>query len=160
VLVSESGRWQAPSVASEEAAGTTALRVLSGVLLLELIWLLLVAASLVFLAAHLGGGADEFAGDEVSRRLLLITVPPITVVVGLALIGARQAVDHRAVAHDASLSRALRLALWGAAVANVAVVVSIATSLYHARMLWLIVGVALAVALSAVAVACVRTART
>jgi hypothetical protein len=143
----------------DAAPATTALRVLSGVLLLELIWLLLVASALIFLAAHLGGGTDEFTGDEVSRRLLLITVPPIAVVVGLALIGARQAVDRRALSPDMPLGAARRVALCVTALANVALVVSIATSLYHARTTWLIVGLAMAAAFSVVAVFCVRAAR-
>jgi hypothetical protein len=145
--------------APEEAPATTALRVLAGVLLLELIWLLLVASALIFLAAHLGSGPDEFTGDEVSRRLLLITVPPIAVVVALALIGARQAVDRRAPSPDTPLTPMLRVALCVSALANVALVVSIATSLYHARTTWLIVGLGMAAAFSAVAVACVRVAR-
>jgi len=43
--------------------------------------------------------------------------------------------------------------------ANVALVVSIATSLYHARTTWLVVGLAMAAAFSVVAVLCVRVAR-
>jgi len=147
-------------VATPDAApATTALRVLSGVLLLELIWLLLVASALIFLAAHLGGGTDEFTGDEVSRRLLLITVPPIAVVVGLALIGARQAADRRALSPDLPLRATQRVALCVTALANGALVVSIATSLYHARTTWLVVGLVMAAAFSVVAVFCVRVAR-
>jgi hypothetical protein len=52
-----------------------------------------------------------------------------------------------------------RLALWLAALANGALVVSILTSLYHAHMTWMIVGLVLAVGLTVVAIACVRTAR-
>jgi hypothetical protein len=144
----------------EAAPGTAALRVLSVVLFLELIWLLVVATALVFLAAHLGGGGDELTGDEVSRRLMLITVPPISVAVGLALIGARQAIDQRAESPGEALTRGRRAALWGTAVANGALVVSIATSLYHARTTWLIVGTAMAAAFSVIAAACVRAART
>ncbi len=138
---------------------TTGLRLLSAVLLLELIWLLLVAASLVFLAAHLGGGTDELTGDAVSRRLLLLTVPLMTVALGLALIGARQAIEHRAAAPDASLSAGRRVALGIAALANAVLVASIAISLYHARTTWVVVGLALAAALATVAVSCVRAAR-
>jgi len=144
----------------EAAPGTTALRVLSAVLFLELIWLLVVAAALVFLAAHLGGGGDELTGDEVSRRLMLVTVPPIAVVVGLALIGARQSIDRKAVSPSEPLTRSRRAALWATALANGVLVVSIATSLYHARTTWLVVGTALAAAFSVVAAACVHAART
>jgi uncharacterized protein YqgC (DUF456 family) len=56
------------------------------------------------------------------------------------------------------LGSMLRLSLWLAAVANGAVVVSILTSLYHARMTWMVVGLVLAVGLTVVAIACVRTA--
>ena len=147
-------------MASEDAStAPTALRVLSAVLLLELIWLLLVASSLVFLAAHLGGGTDEITGDAVSRRMLLLSVPPATVGLGLALIGARQAVEHRAASPSAPLSSTLRIALWVSALANTAIVVSIGISLYHARTTWILVGLGLAAALTAVTVACVRTAR-
>jgi hypothetical protein len=148
-----------PAAAPDAAPATNAVRLLSAVLLLELIWLLLVASALVFLSAHLGSGTDELTGDAVSRRLLLVTVPPITVVVGLALIGARQAIDHRALSPAGLLSRAHRTALWVTAVANGALVVSIATSLYHARTTWLVVGIAMAAAFAAVATACIRAAR-
>lgn len=148
-------------MAAPDAASTTpTLRALSAVLLLELIWLLLVASALIFLAAHLGGGTDEFAGDEVSRRLLLVSVPMVTVIGGLALIGARQAVDHRALSPTMSLTGRLRLALCVAALGNAVLVVSIATSLYHARTTWLVVGLAMAGAFAVVAAACVRMART
>src|SRR5580765_2837365 len=78
-IVSQGGRWQLRVAAPDAAPATTALRLLSAVLLLEVIWLLLVASALMFLAAHLGSGTDELTGDAVSRRLLLVTVPPITV---------------------------------------------------------------------------------
>jgi hypothetical protein len=53
----------------------------------------------------------------------------------------------------------LRVSLWLAAAANAAVVVSIATSLYHARTTWVVVGLLLAAGLSLVAALCVRTTR-
>jgi hypothetical protein len=155
----EGGRWEAPIMASdEEVAAPTRLRALSAVLALELVWVLVVTASVVFLAAYLGNDADDFPADPVARRLLLVLLPPLAVVIGLALIGARQAVERRAVMPVERLGSMLRLSLWLAAVANGAVVVSILTSLYHARMTWMVVGLVLAVGLTVVAIACVRTA--
>jgi len=78
---------------------------------------------------------------------------------GLALIGARQAVDRRAGGADETLDSRRRLALWVSAAANVAVIASIVTSLYHAHMTWVVVGLLLATGLALVAWACVRTAR-
>lgn len=150
---------ETPRVTSRgEASGATGARILSAVLALELLWLLLVTASVVFLAAHLGRGSEEFTGDAAVRGVLLIAGPPVAVLVGLALIGARQAIDRVAAAPHASLSGILRVALWLSAIANAAVVASIVTSLYHAHMTWTVVGLLLAVGLSAVAWACVRTA--
>jgi hypothetical protein len=155
----EGGRWEASTMASDEpAAAPTRLRVLSAVLALELVWVLVVTAAVVFLAAHLGADADDFPADPAARRFLLLLLPPVAVVIGLALIGARQAVERRAVTPVEPLSPLLRLALWVAAVANGVVVVSILTSLYHARMTWMVVGLVLAVGLTVVAIACVRTA--
>src|SRR5689334_129488 len=102
----------------EEASESTRARILPAVLVLELVWLVLTTASVVFLAAHLGPGAEEFTGDKAARSVLLIAVPPVAVLVGLALIGARQAVEHVATAPHAPLSGVLRLALWASAVAN------------------------------------------
>jgi hypothetical protein len=132
---------------------------LSTVLVLELLWVLLTTASVVFLAAHLGPGAEEFTGDKTVRGLLLVAVPPGAVLLGLALIGARQAVERVTAAPNAPLSSVLRLALWASAAANAAVVVSILTSLYHAHVTWFVVGALLAAGLSAVAWTCARTAR-
>ena len=72
--------------------GRTRVRVLSAALSFELLSLLLVAASVVFFAAHLGPGSEEITGDATVRGVLLLVVPPIAVLVGLALMGARQAV--------------------------------------------------------------------
>lgn len=156
----EGGRVQTPTVTSgEEASGATRTRILSAVLVLELLWLLLVTAAVVFLAAHLGPGTEKFTGDATVRGVLLVAVPPCAVIVGLALIGARQAVDRAAASPDAPLSGVLRVALWLSAVANAAVVVSILTSLYHARVTWIVVGLLLAVGLSIVAMGCIGTAR-
>jgi hypothetical protein len=163
--VNEGGRWEAPSTVSSHEGPETAgvlhatQRLLSAVLVLELLWLLLVAASVVFLAAHLTGSSEDVAGDPVPRRTLLLAVPVLSVGLGFALIGARQAVDRRATSPDEGLSRVLRSCLWLTAAANAAVVVTIVTSLYHARATWVVVGVLLAAGLSAVAVACMRTAR-
>jgi hypothetical protein len=158
--VREAGRWEAPTVMSGvEAPSVTGAKILSIVLVLELLWLLLVAASVVFLAAHLGPGAEEFTGDATVRGVLLIASPPVAVLLGLALIGARQAIDRAALAPAVPLSGPLRLALRVSAVANGAVVISIVTSLYHAQTTWLIVGAGLATGLAAVAWACARTAR-
>lgn len=154
----EGGRWETPSVMSGPTAVTGG-RVLSAVLTLELLWLLLVTVSVVFLAAHLGPGAEEFTGDATVRGVLLVAVPPVAVLIGLALIGARQAVDRTATAPTTPLSRLHRVALWVSAVANAAVVVSILTSLYHAHATWLVVGLLLAAGLSTVTWACVRAAR-
>src|SRR5207248_1391900 len=55
-------------------------RVLSAALALELVWLMLTAAVVVSLAAHLGS-ADEVGVDPASDRLLVYLVPPMTVVV-------------------------------------------------------------------------------
>src|SRR5436305_10932300 len=127
-------------MSGDEASTATSARVLSAVLALELLWLLLVTASIVFLAAHLGPEAEEFTGDATVRGVLLVATPPVAIVVGLALIGARQAIDHIAAAPDAPLRPVLRGALWLTAVANGAVVVSILTSLYHAHPTWLVFG--------------------
>jgi hypothetical protein len=143
----------------EEASSAKRARILSGVLVLELLWVVLTTASVVFLAAHLGPRAEEFTGDKTARSVLLVAVPPVAVLLGLALIGARQAMGHVASAADAPLTGPLRLALWVSAAANAVVVISIATSLYHAHVTWFVVGVLLATGLSAVAWTCARTAR-
>jgi hypothetical protein len=135
-------------------------RLLSVVLALELVWLLLVAVSLVFLAAHLGPDADEITGGPDSRRMLLWTVPPLTVGLGLAIIGARQALGRRIEAPASPLAVPLRLCLGLAALANAVVVASILTSLYHARTTWVVVGLALASAFGVVTFGCGRAART
>ena len=161
----EGGRWEMPSVVSSHEAPASVhelpatQRLLSAVLVLELLWLLLVAASVVFLTAHLTGSSEDIAGSPVPRRTLLLAVPGLSVGLGFALIGARQAVDRRVTSHGESLSRVLRTCLWLTAAANGAVVVSILISLYHARTTWVVVGVLLAAGLSAVVVACMRMAR-
>src|SRR5437763_9302201 len=81
------------------AAGTEAVparqRLLSAVLAVEVLWLLLTAAVIVFLAAHLGSAGETVGNDpEIDRRLVYV-VPPLAALVGLALLGARGAVDHR-----------------------------------------------------------------
>ena len=158
--MNEGGRGETPTVSSGEGATAgNSTRILSAVLALELLWLLLIAASVVFLAAHLGTDADDFPADPVARRMLLLGLPPLAVLVGLALIGARQAVERRAASPGQALDSRRRLALWMSAAANVAVVVSIMTSLYHAHMTWVVVGLLLATGLALVAWACVRTAR-
>ena len=145
-------------VSDEAGPAPTRLRALSAVLALELVWVLVITAVVVFLAAHLGNDADDFPADPTARRLLLVLLPPLAVVLGLALIGARRAVERRAVMPVEQLGSTQRLALWLAAVANGAVVVSILTSLYHAHMTWVVVGLLLAAGLSLVAAACVRQA--
>jgi hypothetical protein len=158
--VQQGGRWETPTVISgAEVSGVTGARILSAVLTLELLWLLLVTVSIVFLAAHLGPGAEEFTGDATVRGVLLTAAPVLAVLVGLALIGARQAIDHMTSKPTVPLGRTHRLALWVTAVANAAVVVTILVSLYHAHMTWLAVGLLLATGLSAVTWACVRTTR-
>jgi hypothetical protein len=137
----------------------TGARVLAVVLNLELLWVLLVTAAVVFLAAHLGPGAEDFTGDETVRGVLLVGVPAVAVVLGLALIGARRGVERSALDPSAPLSRTHRLALWVSAGANAVVVGSILTSLYHAQMTWLVVGLLMAIGLGTVAWACGRTAR-
>src|SRR4051794_37710028 len=138
--VADGGRFGMPVAGSTTRAPlATSSRVLSIVLALELVWLLLVATSIVFLAAHLGAGTDEITGSPSSRRMLLIVVPPLTVALGLALIVARHAVDRRAASPDALLNRRQRLSLCVTALANGAVVLSIAISLYHAHTTWLVV---------------------
>jgi hypothetical protein len=132
---------------------------LAVVLTLELLWLLLVTASVMFLAAHLGPGSEEFTGDATVRVVLLVGVPPLAVVLGFALIGARQAVERSTGSAAAPVSRWRRLALWLSAGANAIVAISILTSLYHAQTTWLVVGLLIAVGLTTVAWACARTAR-
>jgi nitrate reductase gamma subunit len=83
----------------------------------------------------------------------------LAIVMGLALIGARRAIDRRTASPSTPLDPMRRTALWLTAAANVAVVVSILTSLYHAHTTWIVVGLLLAAGLSLVAVACVRAAR-
>ena len=163
--MSKGVRWEAPSVVSSHEAPSSVRdqpatqRLLSAVLVLELVWLLLVAASVVFLTAHLTGSSEDIAGSPVPRRTLLLAVPALAVGLGFALIGARQAVDRRVTPPAEGLSGVLRACLWLTAAANAAVVVSILLSLYHARTTWVVVGVLLAAGLSAVAGACMRTAR-
>ena len=157
--MSKGGHWDTPVVVRDEEASTTSARVLSAVLVLELLWLVLVAASVVFLAAYLSGDADEFPADPVARRFVLLVVPPLAVAFGLALIGARRAIDRRTASPTGPLDSMRRTALWLTAVANAAVVVSILTSLYHAHATWIVVGLVLAAGLSVVALACVRAAR-
>lgn len=156
----DGGRDQAPAVLTREVPpAVTGTRVFSAVLAFELLWLLLVTASVVFFAAHLGPGSEDLSGDATVRGLLLVVVPPVAVVVGLALLGARQAVERAATPSGPPLTTMLRVALWMAAIANVAVVLSIVTSLYHAHTTWVALGLLLAAALSSVAWACARTAR-
>ena len=147
------------ALAEDASSALTSSRVLSVALTFELLWLLLVTASVVFFAAHLGPRSDDFSGDATVRGVLLIAAPPVAVVVGLALVGARQGVERAATPNGPPLTRMLRVALWTAAIANAAVVLSILTSLYHAHTTWIAVGVLLASALSSVAWACARTAR-
>lgn len=147
-----------PEAGRREPSITRA-RLLAVVLTLELVWVLLVAAAVVFLAAHLGPGAEEFTGDATVRGVLLVGVPPVAVLLGLALIGARQGVERNALDPTAPVSPVHRLALWVAAGANAVVVVSILTSLYHAQTTWLVVGALLAAGLATVAWTCARTAR-
>src|SRR5205814_6885096 len=119
VRVHEGGRWETPTMVSgDEASSATGARVLSAVLTLELLSLLLITASVVFLAAHLGPGAEEFTGDATVRGVLLVAVPPLAIVLGLALIGARKAIDRTTGSPPEPLSDVLRLALWLSAVAN------------------------------------------
>jgi hypothetical protein len=155
------GRGRVPTVAPARTVPATTgyYRLLSVVLALELVWLLLVAASLVFLAAHLGPDADEITGGPNSRRMLLLTVPPLTVGLGLAIIGARQGLDRRIDAPGSLLATPLRLCLGLTALANGVIVVSLLTSLYHARTTWFVVGLAIASALGVVAIGCGRAAR-
>jgi len=158
--VDEGGRDQAPVVvADDESSGPRRSRALAAALTFELISLLLITASVVFFAAHLASRSDDFSGDATARGVLLVLVPPMAVVVGLALLGARQAVERAAAPDGPPLSTVLRVALWTATIANAAVVVSILTSLYHARTTWVALGFLLAAALSTVAWACARTAR-
>jgi hypothetical protein len=91
--------------------------------------------------------------------MLLLTVPPFTVGLGLALIGARQAVERRGASLSPPLRPRLQVCLWLTAAANAAIVVSILTSLYHARATWVVVGLMLAVGLSLVAASCIRCTR-
>ncbi|MBV8386498.1 MAG: hypothetical protein JO248_08690 [Acidimicrobiia bacterium] len=156
----DGGRHRAPTVLAEEAASVSPrTRALAAALTFELLWLLLVTASVVFFAAHLGPRSDDFSGDATVRGVLLVVVPPLAVVIGLALVGARQAVERAAAPNGPPLTNMLRIALWTAAIANGGVVLSILTSLYHAHTTWIAVGVVLAAALSAVGWACARTAR-
>jgi hypothetical protein len=155
--VNKGGQWETP-VPTEETSPTKA-RILSAVLVLELLWLMLLAASVVFLAVHLSGDTADFPADPIARRVVLVAVPPMAVIVGLALISARQAVDRRMVAPSVPLDSLHRGALLLTAAANVAVVVSIVTSLYHAHATWVVVGLGMTAGLIVVAVACVRAAR-
>jgi hypothetical protein len=132
--------------------------VLSAALMFELLWLVLVVASVVFLAAHLGADADDFPADPVARRIVLAVVTPAAVIIGLALVGARQAVDRHAISPGAPVDSLRRAALWLSAIANVALALTIVTSLYHAHMTWIVVGLFLVAALSSVAWACARLA--
>ena len=153
------GGGQAPTVASEgEASVPTGARVLSAALVFELLWLVLVAASVVFLAAHLGTDADDFPADPAARRVVLAVLPPAAVIIGLALLGARQVVERHAISPSEPVDSLHRVALWVSALAHVAVVLSIVNSLYHAHMTWIVVGLLLVAVLSLVAWACVRLA--
>jgi len=134
-------------------------RLLAAALHFELVWLLLVAVVIVFLASHLGSDSGEVTGTRTSDLLLLVLAPPVALVVGAALIGARQAVDRLATAPSEALRRSRRAALWLAALGNAAVVIVILISLYHARTTWMVVGLALAAAMALVTVGCVRAAR-
>jgi len=134
-------------------------RLLAAALHFELVWLMLVAVVIVFLASHLGSGSGEVTGNRTTDLLLLLIVPPVAVLFGAALLGARQAVD-RLVAHPTEAPRrSRRAALWLAALANATVVLLILISLYHAHTTWLVVGLALAAAMVMVMAGCVRAAR-
>jgi hypothetical protein len=125
----------------------------------ELVWLLLVAVVIVFLASHLGSDSGEVTGNRTSDLLLLLIVPPVALVFGAALLGARQAVDRLVAAPSESPRRSRRAALWLTALGNAVVVVVILISLYHARTTWMVVGLALAVGMALVTAGCVRATR-
>ena len=112
------------------------MRVLTVALTLELLCVLLLTPVVVFFAAP---------------------IAPVAVLLALALIGARRAVERSAIADAAPLSRLQHAGLWVAASANAALVLSILTSLYHAHLTWVVVGLLLMAALAAVAWGCART---
>jgi hypothetical protein len=134
-------------------------RLLAAALHFELVWLLLVAVVIVFLASHLGSDTGEVTGNRTSDLLLLLIVPPIAIVFGAGLLGARQAVDRLAADPSQVPQRSRRAALWLAALGNAAVVAVILASLYHAHATWMVVGLALAGAMALVTAGCVRVAR-
>jgi hypothetical protein len=132
-------------------------RLLSGALAIELVWLVLMAAVIVFLAAHLGDGSEEFGSDPATDRALLYVVPPIAAALGLALVGARQALDRSGRAEPTT--RISRLALWVTAAGNAGLLATIAASLYHAEASWMVLGGGLLVAVGLITAGCVRAAR-
>jgi hypothetical protein len=119
-------------------------RLLGAALALELAWLALTAAALVFLAAHLGSGGDDVVAAAQDGRFLVYVVPPVALLIGTSLVGAR---------------RGSRPALWGAAAANSALAATIAASLYHAEVSWMVLGSLLLVAVGLVTGGCVGGAR-
>jgi hypothetical protein len=134
-------------------------RLLAAALHFELVWLLLVAVVIVFLASHPGSDSGEVTGNHTSDLLLLLIVPPVALVFGAALLGARQAVDRLVAAPSEIPRRSRRAALWLAALGNAAVVVVILISLYHARTTWMVVGLGLALGMAVVTAGCVRATR-
>lgn len=133
-------------------------RLLSGALAIELVWLVLTAAVVVFLAAHLGGDADNVGGDPSTNRLLVYAVPMVTAVLALALLGARHALDRHEGSYP-SVPPILRAALWVSGGGNAVLLVTIAASLYHAEASWMVLGGALLAAVGLVTAGCVRAAR-
>ena len=133
-------------------------RLLSAALAIELVWLALTAAVVVFLAAHMGDGSEEFGGDPSTDRVLVYVVPPVAAALGLALVGARQALDRQGrTGQPVTLLR--RIGLWLSAAGNAGLMATIAASLYHAEASWMVLGAALLLVVGLVTAGCVRTAR-
>jgi hypothetical protein len=144
------------------AAGTDTVparqRLLSAVLAVELLWLLLTAAVIVFLAAHLGPSDETVGNDPQIDRALVYVVPPLVLLVGLAILGARGAVD-RFRGGQQHLGALSRLALWVTAAGNAVLAATIASSLYHAHASWMALGTVLLVAAALTMAGCAAAAR-
>ena len=63
-------------------------RLLAAALHFELVWLLLVAVVIVFLASHLGSDSGEVTGNRTSDLLLLVIAPIFGALVGYLVPGA------------------------------------------------------------------------
>ena len=132
-------------------------RLLSFALAVEVAWVLLTAAVVLFLAGHLGDSSDRLSGDATGDRFLVYLVPPLAFVLVVALVGARQALGRGR--ERRRMPPTSRVALWMAAAGNAGLVAAVAVTLYHAQASWVVLGGVIAGLAALVTAGCARAAR-